>query len=133
MKRVAVAPVWWEFRDGSRVLTFRIPFEYLSWGKELDAHVARCAAEVKAPYTEGMCFYGVGNHGGGPTKQNIESIRRYRPIKRPEIISVLRKPSSTRLPPKKDIELRSSFRPANHAQGCYARPFRIKRWIAGRK
>ena len=22
-----------------------------------------------------MCFYGVGNHGGGPTKRNIESIR----------------------------------------------------------
>src|SRR5215213_5171883 len=50
---------WWEADDGSRVLTFRIPFEYLSWGKEIDDHVARCAAEIKAPYDEGMSFYGV--------------------------------------------------------------------------
>ena len=24
-----------------------------------------------------MVFYGVGNHGGGPTRANIESIHRY--------------------------------------------------------
>ena len=52
------------------------PFEYCTWGKEVDAHVTRCAAEIRAPFDEGMCFYGVGNHGGGPTKANIESIHR---------------------------------------------------------
>lgn len=67
---------WWQSDDGSKVLTFRIPFEYLTWGKEVDKHVMRCADEIKAPYSEIMCFYGVGNHGGGPTKENIESIHR---------------------------------------------------------
>jgi alpha-mannosidase len=67
---------WWEADDGSRVLTFRIPYEYCTWGKELDKHIRRCAAEIKAPFNELMCFYGVGNHGGGPTRENIESIRR---------------------------------------------------------
>lgn len=65
---------WWESDDGSRVLTFRIPFEYCTWGKDLDKHVRRTAAELKAPFNDLMCFYGVGNHGGGPTKENIESI-----------------------------------------------------------
>ena len=30
------------------------------------------AANPKLGHT--MCFYGVGNHGGGPTKANIEYI-----------------------------------------------------------
>src|SRR5690606_32476452 len=67
---------WWQSDDGSKVLTFRIPYEYLTWGKEVDKHVWRCANEIKSPYEETMCFYGVGNHGGGPTKENIESIHR---------------------------------------------------------
>lgn len=67
---------WWESDDGSRVLTYRIPFEYCTWGKELDQHVRRTAGEIKAPFNDLMCFYGVGNHGGGPTKENIESISR---------------------------------------------------------
>jgi len=66
----------WESDDGSRVLTFRILYEYCTTGKELDKHVARCASELKEPYDELMCFYGVGNHGGGPTKENLKSIAR---------------------------------------------------------
>ena len=121
---------WWESDDGSRVLTFRIPFEYLSWGKELDAHVARCAAEVKAPYTEGMCFYGVGNHGGGPTRQNIESIRRLQDGKDgPELVFSSPEAFFDSVAAKKDIEypvVHSDLQ--NHAQGCYAAHSGIKRW-----
>ncbi len=67
---------WWESADGSRVVAFRIHFEYLSWGKDLTAHALRCAGEMKDPVDEFMCFYGVGNHGGGPTIENIESLHR---------------------------------------------------------
>ena len=66
---------WWESGDGSRVLTYRLPFEYCTWGEELDKHVRRCAGELRDPVDEIMCFYGVGNHGGGPTRRNIESVR----------------------------------------------------------
>ncbi len=66
---------WWESSDGSRVLTFRIPFTYTSWGHDLESHVRRCAAEMKPPVDAFMCFYGVGNHGGGPTRENIASIQ----------------------------------------------------------
>src|SRR5215211_2083865 len=67
---------WWQSDDGSRVLAFRIPFEYLSWGKEVETHARRCADEMKEPVDEFLCFYGVGDHGGGPTITNIESIQR---------------------------------------------------------
>jgi alpha-mannosidase len=63
----------WKSPDGSTVNAFRILFEYLSWGKEVDTHLERCAQQIKE---EGLVFYGVGNHGGGPTKENIDSIHR---------------------------------------------------------
>ena len=66
---------WWQSDDCSRVLAYRIPFEYLSWGKDVEIHARRCAGEMKEPVDEFMCFYGVGNHGGGPTIANLESIR----------------------------------------------------------
>ena len=64
----------WTSNDGSAVTAFRIPFEYCTWPRELKEHIERCAGEIKDPRGSIMCFYGVGNHGGGPTKQNIESI-----------------------------------------------------------
>lgn len=122
---------WWEADDGSRVLTYRIPFEYLSWGKELSAHVERCANEIKAPIDEGMCFYGVGNHGGGPTVANIESIHalRDRPdlpdlrLSSPETFfdSAAEKADAWSIPVVRgDLQ--------NHAVGCYAAHSGIKQW-----
>lgn len=64
----------WVSADGSGVYAFRIPFEYCTWPKEITSHVERCAGEIKDNDRGIMCFYGVGNHGGGPTKLNIESI-----------------------------------------------------------
>ncbi len=120
---------WWESDDGSRVLAFRIPYEYNSWSKEIDEHVARCAAELKAPYTQMMCFYGVGNHGGGPTQANLESIHRLRGEERlPELVmshpgrffDAVRASDLTL--PVVHAELQ------NHARGCYAAHSGIKQW-----
>ncbi len=66
---------WWEASDGSEVLALRVPFEYCTWASMLEDHVRRCAAEIVAPLDEFVCFFGVGNHGGGPTVENIECIR----------------------------------------------------------
>ena len=70
-------PSWtfrWQSPSGEQVTAFRIPFAYESWADGLKDHVARCANEI-TDENGLMCFYGVGNHGGGPTKRNIESIR----------------------------------------------------------
>jgi alpha-mannosidase len=66
---------WWESPDGSRVLAFRIVGEYNSPAGTLDDQVALCLPELGDPLPELACFYGVGDHGGGPTRANIESIR----------------------------------------------------------
>ncbi|HEX6385926.1 MAG TPA: glycoside hydrolase family 38 C-terminal domain-containing protein [Anaerolineae bacterium] len=120
---------WWEADDGSRVLTLRLPFEYCTWGKELDRHVRRCAAELKPPFEELMCFYGVGNHGGGPTQANIASIHRLNEdpayprlvFSSPDRYFRRMEASSLSIPVVHD-ELQ------HHASGCYAAHSAVKRW-----
>lgn len=65
---------YWKSMDGSKVLTYRIPYEYCSWGKDLEKYANRLLCELEDGEDELMMFYGVGNHGGGPTKENIKSI-----------------------------------------------------------
>jgi alpha-mannosidase len=67
---------WWEADDGSRVLAYRIPHGYATAGGDLERVIRRVAPEVKEPLNALMCYYGVGNHGGGPTIENIRSIKR---------------------------------------------------------
>lgn len=64
----------WRSMDGSEVTTYRIPYEYNSWEKNLDRYAERLRCELEDGEDELMLFYGVGNHGGGPTKENIRSI-----------------------------------------------------------
>ncbi|GAA4573800.1 hypothetical protein GCM10023176_39500 [Micromonospora coerulea] len=66
---------WWEAADGSRVLAYRIPHEYCSPAGHLGVHVGKALAQLPHTTDPLMCFYGVGNHGGGPTRANIDSIR----------------------------------------------------------
>lgn len=121
---------WWESDDGSRVLAARIPFEYCTWGRELDAHVRRCANLVAPPLVQVLCFYGVGNHGGGPTKENIESIQRMQEegravrlvLSTPDrYFAALRGAGAEQLPVVHD-DLQ------HHASGCYAAHSGVKRW-----
>ncbi|TCC58190.1 alpha-mannosidase [Kribbella pittospori] len=66
---------WWEAADGSRVLAYRIPHEYCSPGGEISGHVTKAVQQLPVTTEPLMVFYGVGNHGGGPTIENIESIK----------------------------------------------------------
>src|SRR5919199_1558031 len=120
---------WWEADDGSRVLAFRIPFEYLSRSDDLEKHVRRCLTDLKDPVDDLMIFYGVGNHGGGPTRENIASIRRLHAdpalpslvFSTPERFfqAVLR---SGRTFPVVHDDLQ------HHASGCYSVHSGVKRW-----
>jgi alpha-mannosidase len=68
---------WWEAPDGSRVLAYRIPFEYGSPPGSVDGQTEKSLVALDRGLGDVMVFYGVGNHGGGPTIANIESIHRY--------------------------------------------------------
>ncbi|WP_211267205.1 alpha-mannosidase [Nonomuraea candida] len=68
---------WWEAPDGSRVLAYRIPYEYCSPPGEVAGQTEKALGQLDRSLGDLMVFYGVGNHGGGPTRANIESIHRY--------------------------------------------------------
>lgn len=80
------APVFrWRSKDGSSILASRpmIPegkpiVFYCTGPEELKEVIDRTQSVLrKAGCEEGLFLYGVGNHGGGPTKKNIESIMEY--------------------------------------------------------
>jgi len=76
----------WQSPDGSEVLACRLPRMYSTTRTDIDDMETFQAAveelEDKAnPAIEVVpFFFGVGNHGGGPTKKNIESILAFRDI-----------------------------------------------------
>ncbi len=68
----------WEAPDGSQVTAFRINEMYcknFTEPAELEAYLNDCSKFYNG--TEFMGYYGVGNHGGGPTIRNIELINEY--------------------------------------------------------
>ncbi|MGT2426428.1 alpha-mannosidase [Amnibacterium kyonggiense] len=71
----------WRGPDGTEVLAFRIPFEYQSSRETVDRHIEKAVAEsaehVDGGLPETMIFFGVGNHGGGPTIRQIETVHRF--------------------------------------------------------
>ena len=67
---------WWDSADGSRVLTYHIPDGYGSSGAEsLNRRINDTNDRAEKADHGLMLFYGVGNHGGGPTKGDIEYLR----------------------------------------------------------
>jgi alpha-mannosidase len=66
---------WWEGVDGTRVLTFRIPLAYDD-PADVRGHMEKEIGLLKGqPIRDAMEFFGIGDHGGGPTKANMASIR----------------------------------------------------------
>ncbi len=64
----------WRSPDGSEVIAARIARSYCTWPEEISEHVRACAEAASTDTSDYIVFYGVGNHGGGPTKRNIESL-----------------------------------------------------------
>ena len=64
----------WQGIDGTRTLTYRIPLFYDDPG-DVRNHMQRTIAALAGqPEHTDMEFFGIGDHGGGPTKENIRSI-----------------------------------------------------------
>lgn len=117
----------WESDDGSRVYAFRIPFSYCTFGK-LEEHMKACLEEYDAGVDELMCFYGVGNHGGGPTIENIRTVQKVKEewkdvevqLSDPDTYFADLKEKYPNLPiVHGDLQ--------HHASGCYSAQSEIKR------
>jgi alpha-mannosidase len=74
--RVALpAPAFrWRGSGGAEVLGFRIVPGYVTRTEDLGEQVRAALDAMDPALGHAMCFYGVGNHGGGPTRANIEWI-----------------------------------------------------------
>ena len=66
---------WWEGPDGSRVMAYRIPMGYGTGTVDHKSHIEGVLSSMPEALSDTMCFFGVGNHGGGPTKAQIENIQ----------------------------------------------------------
>jgi alpha-mannosidase len=117
----------WESPDGSKVTAYRIPFSYCAYGG-LEEIIEQCTGEFPDDLSHMMCFYGVGNHGGGPTIKNIQTILRKR-IQHPDILiefssierffQEVEVSGCTLDTVKEDLQ--------HHASGCYSVLSEVKR------
>ncbi|MBA4387910.1 MAG: alpha-mannosidase [Verrucomicrobia bacterium] len=117
-------PFVWEGSDGTRIPCYRI---YSGYGCDslwaLNKQLKTLAQ--KAPRLA-MCFYGVGDHGGGPTKEMLNHIEKLRSegqllaYSTPDSYFEELAPIVPELPVwKGELQI--------HAVGCYAAESRIKR------
>jgi len=114
----------WESVDGTRVKTYRIPVAYCTWEDDLCQRMVDCINELPANAADVMVFYGVGNHGGGPTKVHIESILRHKDEMNAEFSSTERFFDTLDMDalPVVQGEL------FHHASGCYSAHSGVKKW-----
>jgi alpha-mannosidase len=65
---------WWESLDGSRILTYRHPFSYTISGEKLYEAIKSVVANQQMPVL--LILFGAGDHGGGPTENDIKAIHK---------------------------------------------------------
>ncbi len=123
-------PFWWESPDGSRVLAYALISHYGSGGDALKPEDLRKVAErCTESVPDQMFFYGVGNHGGGPTIANLKSLEA---MQHDPTLPALEFSSPDRyfdrlLQKQPDLPvLRGELQ--HHAVGCYSAHAGVKRW-----
>jgi len=114
----------WAAPDGSAVTAFRITNQ--GYNGDVSGDIDRLLADSDACGLELMCFYGIGNHGGGPTRKQIAEIMRAREAGKPVKFSSPNeyfravKETGVKLPRYKgDLQF--------HAIGCYSAVSSLKR------
>ncbi len=120
---------WWESPDGSRVLAYRIPHEYCAPKDDIGEHVEKAIQSLPDLRKDYAVFYGVGDHGGGPTIANLEQIKKLNA-----------RDDLPRLEPSSLRRFFDGLERANgsyptirgelqyHSPGCYTTHSGIKRW-----
>jgi len=66
---------WWEGFDGSKILAHGILGGYNTLKGQAAQKVDRCIQGSQD--TVGLCLWGIGNHGGGPSKIDLQNIEDY--------------------------------------------------------
>ncbi|MBE3040356.1 MAG: alpha-mannosidase [Chloroflexi bacterium] len=124
------SPVFrWQAQEGSQVLAFRITGSYATWDDQLIGQIQDSIEAIPPEVGALMCFYGVGDHGGGPTRENVETILKLQGRSaQPKLVfstpwrffSALRTMNLVLPVVVDDLQ--------HHASGCYSAHSGIKRW-----
>ena len=128
---------YWEAPDGSKVLASRLTRMYstsrhqMDLDETFDEELKNASENADPKFKEMLFFYGVGNHGGGPTKKNIETIKRYRELYPDKQLvfsnvddyfdDILRTEADQIITIKDEMQ--------HHASGCYAANSFVKKGI----
>jgi len=123
-------PYWifrWKSKDGSEVIAHRIILTYAASGKQIEDIFRKIVAEIKPPINALLFFLGRGDHGGGPTVEDLEVIEK---IKRENKEVEIRVASLEEF--FKEVEKSKESLPLvfdelqHHASGCYSAVSKIK-------
>ncbi len=115
----------WVSPDGSKVKTFRIFEPYCNiLGEPAEIKAERDAEASDRQYEDIMSFYGVGNHGGGPTIETILKLKEL--IKRDKGKYEFSSPNA--FFKEADTEKLPSYKGDlfHHASGCYSAVMKLK-------
>jgi alpha-mannosidase len=119
---------WWQSPDGTRLLAFRISRSYASWGDDPTESISVALADRPDSLEDVACFFGVGNHGGGPTRRQIERLVQFN-AQREDIdlrFSSLQAYFDSIQPHTGDLPVVADEL-QYHAVGCYSVNSRLKR------
>ena len=110
----------WKADDGSSVCAYRLPFLYCITLNEMELF-DKINEKVQTEHMDHMAFYGVGNHGGGPTIALIDAIHKL------EMEKIFSHPD--RYFAEADKENLSVLKGdlQHHARGCYSAVSEIKK------
>ena len=123
-------PFWWESPDGSRVLAFRLLSPYETGPQEIKSEALLAIGDhFDGRVRDLMFFYGVGDHGGGPTIETLRSLEALQ--KDPEL------PTLEFSSPERYFERLQASQPdlpvyhgelQYHSVGCYSAHSGVKTW-----
>ncbi|MBD3176864.1 MAG: alpha-mannosidase [Armatimonadia bacterium] len=118
----------WRAPDGSEVMACRPPGHYNTGPEDIEERVREAAAAMPPPLESMLCFFGVGNHGGGPTRENLASIRRLRDDPRlPDLVMGGIEDFFAEAAERRDAWPIVEEELQYHARGCYSAVSEVKR------
>ncbi len=120
----------WFSNDGASIIASVIP---MSYGGEYEEVIDKINKIEKYPYwnddqDEFLCFFGVCNHGGGPTRTTVENIKKHRKkISKYELkFSTIKEYFEGLLKTKQNLPIIKDEL-QHHARGCYSVLSEIKK------
>ncbi len=118
----------WEGVDGSRILAIRPDGSYLGEKEQLESKIQQVKREIPDYSKHGLCFIGVGDHGGGATREILEAIEKLQQRKDvPELrFSNLEEFIQEHLKESPEVPVYKGEL-QHHSQGCYSTVFEVKK------